>query len=334
MCNTKTHTSGGSAVHAYKTATEIHALTDLTVAQMKEVRAKKKELNHGAYVRAMMLKQSKAVTLTTPLSLLHFFWGLNIYYPCRNLVSFELEMKENKQILVVDVTSSQKYKLEITDIFLQLSYGVFHTPIRDRWTSAITTNLLRRNCQSVKEVHFTLGATKFTGRFPAIFNWSTLPGTMIIAMITEKAYMGNFSLNRFHYQEPGIKSLRVYVSGKPYCENELTQEMDLSPDSWAHLYFYQKFVKTFGDAALDITPESFLRDFFMMPVHLQPSLVLDGQSTVSLKGKDRILNPVEGAHIDCEIDFSKPLAENMVIFFMGHWDFELAFDQNGLPVDL
>ena len=57
---------------------------------------------------------------------------IEAYYPLRNQVSFEISMKDSRQILSVSSTDTKKYKLEIVDLKLKLVFGEFEGRIRER----------------------------------------------------------------------------------------------------------------------------------------------------------------------------------------------------------
>ena len=57
---------------------------------------------------------------------------MDCYYPLRNQVSFELTMKDIKQLLSRGSSDTEKYTLQIESIRLRLVYAEFEQRIRER----------------------------------------------------------------------------------------------------------------------------------------------------------------------------------------------------------
>ena len=88
----------------------------------------------GLWLRALMLRDSatKDVVLSTRLSVLHPFWSIQAFFPLRNVITFELTLKEDKCLLCKDSTDAEQYKIEIKTIALKLRMCTFETRIRER----------------------------------------------------------------------------------------------------------------------------------------------------------------------------------------------------------
>ena len=81
-----------------------------------------------------MLRDSatKDVVLTTRLSTLHPFWSIQAYFPLRNVITFELSLKDDKCMLCKASSDAEQYKIEIKTISLRLRMCTFETRIRER----------------------------------------------------------------------------------------------------------------------------------------------------------------------------------------------------------
>lgn len=60
------------------------------------------------------------------------FYQIQAYYPLRNQVSFDLSMKDARQLLSIASTDNNKYKIEIQQIRLKLVFAEFEQRIRER----------------------------------------------------------------------------------------------------------------------------------------------------------------------------------------------------------
>ena len=337
-CVTKNDPTSGNSNCTPLTATEIDKLSDFSVAEIKANQQALVKFNQGLWIRAAMLKISRtsSVTVTTPLKFLHSFFDLCHYYPNRNTITVQLSLKEDKQILCVKdgEASSIKYRLDITDIKLHLKYATFEQRIRLKWFESLSGTGLVRNFQAPKVVHFCMKKTTRNCRYASIFNFSVVANYFSIWFLTEKAHMGNFALNRFSYQCPDLQAVRVYKSGVPLSCNSLTSDMTITKHSYHTSFWYQRFLEFFGEASYDITKECFFEDVFLLNWNMGANPLLSGDKAITLDHENRDLGPIDAGSIDVELEFRTALSENVNVYFCAWMDAEVAFDNNGIPMNL
>ena len=105
-----------------------------------------------------MLRDSvtKDVVLTTKLSCLHPFFSMEAYFPLRNVITFECNLKEDRAMLWRSETDTENYRIEVKAIELRLLYVTFEQRLRERWISALAQSNLTRNIQIGRHSYFMI----------------------------------------------------------------------------------------------------------------------------------------------------------------------------------
>ena len=73
------------------------------------------------------------IRVKTKLGFLHPFWNIEAYYPLRNQVSYQVSLKDSRQILLIDADETTKYKIEVTDLKMRVFYAEFVPQIRNKY---------------------------------------------------------------------------------------------------------------------------------------------------------------------------------------------------------
>lgn len=171
-------------------------------------------------------------------------------------------------------------------------------------------------------------------RFPSIFSFSVVPSTLLVWFVSEVQSVGNFNVNRFCYEDPGLERVALYKDGSSVFQNEATKNLNIERNSVDLLYLYECFLQTFGETALDISAERFQNDHFVLCYNLSPNPLLRKQKAVALSIADRALAPLTGGVLDFELLLKTPLASNTIVYFCAVSDIVAIFDQNGISVEM
>lgn len=283
--------------------------------------------------RSKWWHDTSGVTFVIPLHYLHIFFNHNFYFPMRNVISLELILHDDRNIMLMkDGGEGRKFRFIMTDAFLKLRTASFEPRLRQKWLQSIGSATLTRSFQATKTVHFNIKAGSMNTRYSSIFSYSAIPAFLKVFFISEAAHQGNYQTPRFSYQSYGISSIQLFKSGNPLNTNNETVDMKIERHSYHHQYWYTKFREFYGENSIDITPDNFLSDFFCLCFNLSNLPILDGDSAIVLKPEDRVLAFVEGGTLDAIVEFSSPLKENTMIFFQGVYDLVSSFDADGLIV--
>ena len=131
----------------------------------------------------------------------------------------------------------------------------------------------------------------------------------------------------------GIKDYLVYLNGSPIAANSFCNDMDISEDSFHEQYFYNEYLKAYGKTAMDITPERWRKDLFILTTHLSVNPVINDKGVVRVNNSDTHLSPINGSMIDVELGF-KPnsLTESCIVHFLAVLDCVFSFSVNGEPL--
>ena len=213
QCNTKKDSNKGAKHGKPLDQPEIDKLPNYTKEEMEQAKKTQKLLNEGLWLRAALMKGSKddVVYISCPLKYLSPLFAANMYMPTRSIMSLSLSMRDDSQILCVSSSDTNKYKIEVKDIYLKLKYATYHDQVKERWESAIDANGLRRNVQCDRTSYFVMKQGSASARFQSIFSFSVTPCVLICYFLTEKTFIGNFSANRYSFQDPGVKSIQIFI---------------------------------------------------------------------------------------------------------------------------
>ena len=272
--------------------------------------------------------------MVVPLYYLHIFFGHRCYFPLRNVISLEMILNDDRNILLMKDgnVEGRKYKFSMTDAYLNLRLVTFEPRLRQRWLESIGSSTLTRSFQATKTVHFNIKAGTMNARYTSIFSFSAIPAYLQIFFILERAHQGNYMTPRFSYKSYNLSSVQLFKSGNPLNSNQETSDMKFSRGSYDHQYWYKQFLRFYGPNAIDISSDSFLQDFFCLCFNLSNLPVLDGSQAVVLEPENRVLSFVEGGTLDAILEFREPLKENVMAFFAGYYDLTSSFDADGLIV--
>lgn len=311
-------------------------LENRTKEELLELQRKKAALNYGLYMRARMLCSSRSSELlfVVPLHFLNLFFSHECYLPMKQVISLELVMNDDRSILTVEkgLRNPKRYKLCVTSIHLQLRLCTMEPRLKSRWLSSISSSTLTRNFQAVKVVHFNMKKSVMHARYSSVFSYSALPAYLKIFFISEKAHTGDFETQKFSYKHNNIQSIQLFKSGLPFSSNSMTNDMNMVKDGFQHMYFYREFQRFYGPSSYDITRDQFYDDLMCFCFNLSSNPLLEGDSAISLHAADRTLSFVEGAVLDVNLSFSKPLEDNTMVFFLGYFDAVQAFSCEGLSI--
>ena len=320
------------------TYTELKALSDKTVDQIKASAQLKKQFNPGLYIRSLMMGLSKNTTVdtVTPLKFLNPFFALELYYPQRQTLTIEMDLKSDQSILVVKggKASTDKYKLVIEDIYLNLKFATWEPKLRESWLNTISTIGLRRNIQVAKQVHFPIKATSTTARFASLFNFSVLPSSLSVIMLKEATHTGDFLNTPFCYKHFDLQSITLFKSGVPFYSNLETINMDLSKRNGVeHVYWYRQMLECYGKKSSDMSMEKFFEDFYVLSFNLSSNPRLHNDFGVVAHSRDRKLSFLEAGNLDCNLTFKTALDCNVLVFFIAWFDIISSFDPDGNVID-
>ena len=272
----------------------------------------------------------------TNLGMLHPFFRLPIYYPERQLLNFELSLKDDSKILVVKDgnDSTIKYKLTVESICLRLRYATFESRLREKWLGAISNLGLRRNLIIPKSVHFNIKASSQTARFSSIFNFSILPSSLTVHFCLEKCHLGTFKDTNLCFKHFDLKSIKLFKSGVPFNSNNRTCDMDVSKiNGLDHYYWYDQFVRCFGPKSADFSLEAFHEDMFIYCFNLSNHPRIGDDYGILEDPSERKLSLLQGANLDIEVVFKQSLPSNTLIFFTGWYDVISSFSPDGEVLD-
>ena len=300
---------------------------------MEQAKMAQKSLNEGLWLRAAFMKGSRTETvwISCPLKFLSPLFSAHMYLPTRSIMSLSLSMRNDSQLLCVASTDKEKYKLEVKDIFLNLKYATYHDQVKDRWETAIDANGLRRNVQCDRTSYFVMKEKSTSARFQSIFSFSVTPCVLICYFLTEKTFIGNYSANRYSFQNPGVKSIQIFKNSIGHSENSNTTSMNIKKNSKHHLYWYKQFLSVFGSPSHDIQPDQFLDDMFLMCWNMTVSPTVENEPLIGLDSQNLRLSPIDAGSIDVTIELENATTENLVVFFLGFFQQEIVFDKNGVP---
>ena len=286
------------------------------------------------WLRAAMLKPSKdgVVYLKCPLSLLSPLFAANMYLQTRSIMSLTLSMRDDSQLLCVSSEDKNKYKLEVEDVYLNLLYANYHEKVKEKWENAIDAHGLRRNVQCDKTSYFIMKKGSKSARFPSIFSFSATPCVLVSYFLKESTYLGNYSDNRYSFQNPKLRTIQVFKNSVALYDNQFTSNMNIKKNSLCHMYWYEKFLKIFGDPSHDIAPDQYLEDLFLLTWNLTVSPMIENEPLVSMDSRDLHLSPIDAGSLDVTIELHEELSDNLVCFFLGFYQQEIVFDKNGVPV--
>ena len=226
----------------------------------------------------------------------------------------------------------KNFRFSMKDAFINLHTVNFEPRLREKWLGSIQSSSLMRSFQASKTIHFNMKKGVSNARYSSIFSYSTIPNYLLIAMVTETGHEGNYQRNRLAYKHYDLSSLSVFKQGLPLKTNCETVGMKFAKDNFFHQYWYQEFLRFFGPSAVDVTPYCFLEDLFCLCVNLSNLPLLPGDKAIVLEPEDRTLSFVSGGSVDVLLEFSKPLEENTMCYFIGFFDLVTSFDQDGLVI--
>ena len=327
MCLTETNA---------KTFDEVKELEDATVDEIMEIQQNRSKMNYGLYLRSRMLcsTRKRSLTFVVPLKYLNIFFSHECYIPLRQVITVELVMQDDRNLLVVKdgLANSVRYKLAVSKAFLNLRFCTMEPRLRTKWLDSINNLTLTRNFQAAKCVHFNIKGGKSTARYSSIFAYSALPAYLKIFFISETAHTGDYKTNKFSYTHHNVQSISIFKSGIPHSTNTITCDMKLEKYGYHHMYWFKEFQRMYGPTSYDISAEYFHSDLFCYCFNLTPNPLLSGDKAIALEPQDRTLSFVEGAVLDVNLAFSESLAQNTMVFFVGYFDLIQSFDANGLNI--
>ena len=199
----------------------------------------------GLWLRAAMMKtRNKTVKFSCPMKFLSPLFSAHMYLPTRSIISLTFSLRDDSQILCVSKSDTRKYKTEVKDISLRLKYGTFYDRVQEKWENAIDQHGLRRNIQCDKTSYFVMKKGTKSARFQSIFSFSALPSVVICYFLKESTWLGNYSDNRFSFQDPGVRTIALFRNGVSHGDNEMTCDMDLSKNGFHHMFWYHRFFKS------------------------------------------------------------------------------------------
>ena len=340
MCLLKKDTDDGTS-HCLtstngKVYKDVAALPDRPVAEQMAIQKRRKDINYGLYLRSRMLCASKKEPLTfvVPLKFLNIFFSHECYIPLRQVITVELVMQDDRNLLIVKdgLANSVKYRLEVKEAFLAIRLCTMEPRLKTKWLHSIDSLSLTRNFQAPKVVHFNIAKESEFARYSSVFSYSALPAYLKIFFIPEKAHIGNYMTNKFSYNHNDVSSIQLFKSGIPHGTNQITTDMDLTLNGYHHIYWYREFLRFYGESAWDISSEYFHSDNFCYCFNLSANPLLRGDKAITTEPYDRTLSFVEGAVLDVNLTFSKKLTENTMVFFVGFFDLIQSFGVDGLPL--
>ena len=327
----------GSSNCGAKSYKDIIALDDLTTTAIDAAFDKRNKFNLGLWRRARMIANSRTRDIETvaPLALFHPFFSQRLFWPHRTNLNLNITMRDESQVLVLKAgaTDASKYKLTITDCYLSLPYCTFLPDLRSRWLNNISNLGLRRNLQVFKTVHFPIAKDSSYARFPSIFSFSNTPQTLLVWLQPATTHAGDYKSNRYAFQNHGLDTLKLYLSGVPLKRNSFWNTMNLhKEDSFYHHYWYKQMLLTFGKSAESISLKSFYHDTFVFCVSLAENPRYRDDYGFTKDPADRLISFVNASVLDCEVHFREAMRVNMIISFCALYDTKTGWNVEGCPI--
>ena len=312
--------SSGCGVLTYGDITE--KLKKRTTAEITKVMEDQKSTNLGLYQRSDLIRkcQGDGFRVRIPLRFVTPFFGLDVLWPPKQLLTLEFRLNSSNKNLIIDpklVEAGGKYEMRVMKMVLDLSYVTLEQSVRQTYYSLISEKRLVRTYQHVKESHFSVNSGSTLYFFQSTNAYGRMPRFISLMFIEEATFLGN-NKNRFHYHDHGLVTLQVFVNGYPHYNNTRTTKMKLTDMTSVDVsYLYSTFLSVYPAEARDISLERFFKDMFIFTVDLQPCF--DKES----------LSLLTNGSIDISLEFGAVLTKNLVLCIHSHYSSLVNFGANG-----
>jgi hypothetical protein len=144
-----------------------------------------------------------------------------------------------------------------------------------------------------------------------------LPKRVIVTMIRNVDFLGQANTNPFNFRHYDLNSFAMFVTGKQIPPEGLS--LDMSHEKTAIMGYRTLFEGSgihHSNSGLLITPEMYIKGYFMLVFDLTPDLAASEGHTS---------DPVSG-HIRLELKFDKPLPEPLVVLMYSEFDNSVLVD--------
>lgn len=230
-----------------------------------------------------------------------------------NNVSLNLKFTRNRDAFVICSSSSEKISLIDCRLLVR---KVTPTPdlllahAKALEVSPAKYPIVRTDLKS-----FTLAS----GLQSKTLEWNGLvPRRMIIGLVTNKSYNGDFKLNPFNFQTFGLNHLCVQVDGTQYPNRAFTPDFENKIFGESYYSLFNGTGIHFGDAGNELTREDFLGGSCIHTLDLTPCLT-SSQGNWNLQ---------KNSLIRIEVRFVKGLTEPVNLLVFSEFDNLLQINKN------
>jgi hypothetical protein len=151
--------------------------------------------------------------------------------------------------------------------------------------------------------------------------------------VTEEQKVGNSNVNQYSYSDVGLSEIAIYKNGIPLYQNEWTKSLKIERNSPDLLYFYEAYLKCFGQTAFDISVERFQHDLFILCYNLSVNPIVADEKMIERNIDERVLPVLDAGSLDVSIVLKQALTVPYLAMFCSVSDLCVRFDQNGLFVE-
>lgn len=210
------------------------------------------------------------------------------------------------------------YKVVVTDAQLY----VHHVQVNPGLLEAHTLALRRKPAQyQVKRMDtrtYTVNRGNLTGHNPNLF-LGQLPQRLIIGLVDNDAYNGDYEKNPFHFKHYDINSLSAVMNGKPYPFVPLTP--DFAHKKYVRCYetLFSVVNKSGFDEGNQISMEDYPKGFTLFGIDLTPDL---GSAPPGVR------YPTVTGTLGLNIKFAKPLPQTVNVVVLAEFHNIIEIDSN------
>ena len=245
-----------------------------------------------------------------------------------------MSLRPERQLLRQKSGSTLKLKLVIKKSYLRLLYVSFMPALAAQWKNSIRSLGLHRSIQLCKSTHITVAKGSHSVRGSNIFSSLVVPQTMVFFFTKENVAWGNSLDSRFVFRSQDVTQIKIFKNGKPCQDDTVFSSMETKKrNSFTHYALYRNFLSCFGDKAkLTVDLESFFENVFVYCVNLSADPRVNDEFGIMKNAEERRVSFVESAVLDIDVTFGAPVDDNYVLFFLGFYDSELHFNDEGLVI--
>ena len=256
--------------------------------------------NQGAAARAAWFSNSKTVTMIGRLKSDMFMQGRSIPPGTR----LKVTLKPSPDSFVLMCPATKEYEMHILTAELLLQIQQAPSSLVQAVEKLTSKDNLKLNYRRVEVTTENMRGKKKEDVL--LFKGSPLPDRFVVAIVTNKAYAGQFECNPFNFKHCNIQSIGVTVDSTNYPSNPYTPEFT---DGDGHLQLFDSMLREFNadneNHMINITASEFADGYTLFPFRLVPRTF----------GGDVLGEPIKGV-LTLKISLKEEVAETLTIIIL------------------